>query len=96
MVYELTMPLISLASGIALGVFYFGGLWLTLRRLPTSEHPALLTLGSLLGRSSACFFGFYLMAGSGLEGLVLSLVGFVAVKVALVRKLGYQAPGRGP
>ena len=78
---------ISLASGILLGIFYFGGLWLTLKRLSQSRQPALLTLASLLMRSAICLFGFYLVAGRGLEALAFCLAGFIALKFALIYRM---------
>ena len=36
--------------GILLGVFFYGGLWLTVRNLATTRHPFALTLGSLVLR----------------------------------------------
>ena len=77
------MLTLSLASGIFFGLFYFGGLWLTLKHLPDSKQPALLTLGSFLGRSAVCLFGFYLISGNGLEALAFSLAGFMLSKFAL-------------
>ena len=51
----------ALMAGIALGVFFYGGLWLTVRRLLMTRHPVLLTLGSFCvrtrdraGRFSVC------------------------------------------
>jgi F1F0 ATPase subunit 2 len=81
---------LSLAWGVVLGIFYFGGLWLTLRHLPYSEQPAFLTLGSFLGRSIVCLFGFYLIAINGWDGLVLSLAGFILAKLALTHRLGHH------
>lgn len=75
-------------SGIALGVFYFGGLWLTLLHLSRSRQPVLLTLSSFLGRSIVCLFCFYLVASNSWEGLVSSLAGFTLTKIALTRRLG--------
>ena len=40
---ESLMLVLSLASGIFFGLFYFGGLWLTLKHLHDSKQPALLT-----------------------------------------------------
>ena len=88
---EILTLTLSLISGIMLGFFYFGGLWLTLKRLHKSNQPALLTIGSLLGRSAVCLFGFYLISGSGLEVLFLSLAGFVLSKIALIHRFGFQA-----
>ena len=83
---SLTMAL-SLASGIFLGIFYFGGLWMTLKRLSQSRQPALLTLASFLMRSALCLFGFYLVAGHGLEALAVCLAGFIALKFALIYRM---------
>jgi F1F0 ATPase subunit 2 len=85
---ELINLALGLVWGAVLGVFYFGGLWLTIRHLPQSQQPSLLTLGSFLGRSAVCLFGFYLAVGNSLEVLIFSLAGFVLTKMALVRIMG--------
>ncbi len=51
---EHLLPLFSFTFGIGLGVFFFGGLWLTMNRLAGSKSPILLTLGSFLFRSAIC------------------------------------------
>ena len=82
---------LSLAFGSVLGLFYFCGLWFTLKRLPSSKQPALLTFGSFLGRSAVCILGFYLiLGGSGLEALISSLVGFILAKVILIKRLALE------
>jgi F1F0 ATPase subunit 2 len=81
---------LCLAWGTVLGIFYFGGLWLTLRHLPYSGQPALLTLGSFVGRSVVCLFGFYIVASNGWEGLVSSLAGFILTKLALTHRLSHR------
>jgi F1F0 ATPase subunit 2 len=89
---EFFILLLSLASGICLGIFYFGGLWLTLKQLPSTQQLVLLTLGSFLGRSAVCLFSFYLIVGVGhLEGLMISLAGFILAKLVLVSSLN---PGK--
>ncbi len=85
----------GLVFGAALGIFYFGGLWLTLRHLRSSRQPALLTLGSFLARSLVCLLGFYLVSGSGLEVLILGIVGFILVKVLLISRLGLRGGAIG-
>ncbi len=85
---EIFILILNLASGIGLGIFYFGGLWLTLKQLPYSQQPVLLTLGSFFGRTAGCLFVFYLVVRvSHLEGLVLSLAGFILMKFMLIRSL---------
>lgn len=92
---EPLMLALSLAFGAALGFFYFYGLWLTLRRLSSSKQPALLSLGSFLGRSAICILGFYLILGSGLEALISGLVGFILAKVILIKSLALEGRSNG-
>jgi F1F0 ATPase subunit 2 len=85
---EIVALVFGFSLGVGLGVFFFGGLWVTTRRLPSSRQPALLALGSFAGRSLICLLGFYLALGSGLTALLLSLTGFVLTKIIMVRCLG--------
>ncbi len=87
---------LSIGWGTALGIFYFGGLWLTVRHLLHFKQPSLLALGSFLGRSAVCLFGFYIASGNGFEWLFLSLAGFVLTKMVLVRSLGSDARHQTP
>jgi F1F0 ATPase subunit 2 len=83
------LPLMSaLAAGIGLGIFYFGGLWLTVRQLPTARWPAFLSLFSFFGRLGVVLFGFYLVMGSHWERLLVCLLGFVGTRSILVRFWG--------
>lgn len=81
----------SLASGLIqgsfLGIFYFGGLWLTLKRLHQCRQPTLLSLSSFSARTLICAIGFYLIIGKGIVTLLFSLVGFVLIKIILIHKI---------
>ncbi len=89
------MLALSLALGAILGIFYFCGLWLTLRRLPGSKQPALLTFTSFFGRTAVCVLGFYLILGSGMEALILSIVGFMLAKVILINRIAAEGRSNG-
>jgi F1F0 ATPase subunit 2 len=83
------LPLMpALAAGIGLGLFYFGGLWLTVRQLSTARRPAFLSLLSFFGRLSVVLFGFYLIMGGHWERLLVCLLGFLGVRVIFVRLWG--------
>ena len=83
------LPLmLAVAAGIGLGLFYFGGLWLTVRQLPTARRPALLSLLSFFGRLGVVLFGFYLVMGSHWERLLVCLLGFLGTRSILVRLWG--------
>ncbi len=89
---EFFIIVLSLATGLGLGIFYFGGLWLTLKQLPYTKQPVLLTLVSFFGRNAACLFAFYLIIRVvNLEGVILTLAGFISMKIAFVRIL---SPGK--
>ena len=88
---ESLMLILSLASGIISGLFYFGGLWLTLKHLSNSKQPALLSLSSFLGRSAICLYGFYLISSKGLEAMAFSLAGFILSKLVLIHRLNCSA-----
>ena len=88
--FGLLLCMASLA-GLALGLVYFGGLWLTVRRLAGSKRPGFLMLGSFVARLLVTLYGFYLVMDDSWERLLACLAGFLVARVALTRAL---APGR--
>ena len=47
--------LLYLLIGLGLGLFYFGGLWLTIKNMNQSRSPIVLTLGSFVLRTGTVF-----------------------------------------
>ncbi len=96
-VTDLSTLALSLAFGAILGFIYFYGLWVTLKRLPGSSQPALLSLGSFLGRSIVCVLGFYLILafGSGIYALISGIVGFLIAKIILIGSLKLEGRSNG-
>lgn len=82
---RLTLPL---GAGVVLGIFYFGGLWLTVRKLPTARRPALLSLSSFFARLAVVLAGFYFVMSGRWERVLVCLVGFLCVRFAAVRLWG--------
>ena len=78
---------LALVAGGALGAFYFGALWLTVRRMPTARRPALLAIGSFAGRTAVVVAGFYLVMGGDWRRAAVCLAGFLIVRTILVRRL---------
>ena len=85
--------LFALLVGALLGVFFFGGLWLTLRKMDDVRHPAWLMIGSFAGRTLVALGGFYLVAGERWERVAIALLGFVIARMVMVRVL---RPGGSP
>lgn len=75
------------AAGGLLGVIHFGGLWLTVRRLPQISRPALWMGGSLLLRGLVVLAGFYFIVLAGWPATVAALAGFIAVRLLFGRRL---------
>ncbi len=94
---EWTPLLLAGAAGLGLGLFYFGGLWLTVRWLPTVRSPVALTVGSLVGRTALTLLGFYLVMAGHWERMLACLVGFILVRYAVVAGLRLEnAPPSPP
>ena len=50
--------MIRFLGGLAAGVFFYGGLWFTVRHLPVSRYRALLMLASFGIRTLVVLSGF--------------------------------------
>ena len=74
------------AAGMALATLFMGGLWVTVRALPHSRHPALLFLASYSLRLMTVAVGFALLAREGLQLLLLALLGFLLARGLLLHR----------
>ena len=90
MPFGLMVPFIA---GLALGLFYFAGLWLTISRLTQTGNPALLFLASFVGRMMVVIAGIYLISNGQWQRIAACLVGVVLMRVLLTRHL---APRTAP
>jgi F1F0 ATPase subunit 2 len=79
--------MVCLAAGLLLAGVFYGGLWLTVRRLVTARHPAALFLGSLMVRSSAVVAGLLILNHGRWQNVAAILLGVVAGRIALTRYL---------
>ena len=78
---------LRLAAGVAMGAFFYGTLWLIVRRLPTARHPVLLTLGGFWVRLITVLAGFFLLMQGRWEYAAMCLAGFMAGRFAVSRLL---------
>ncbi len=78
----------AFAAGMVLGLFYFRGLWATVKRIHDAHRPAMLIIGSYLLRTAVVMAGFYLIMGGHWERLVSALIGFLIVRQIMVRRFG--------
>lgn len=90
------VQLLSVLTGAALGMFFFGGLWWTTRRAAGSSHPALWFLASLLARMSVTLVGLYVVSGGRWERMLTCLLGFVAARMIVMRLTQPPLQSRAP
>jgi len=83
---------LAFLAGLALGVFYFGGLWITVQRLPTARRPALLSLASMAVRMAVTLGGFYLVMAGQWQRLLVCVAGFFIARIFLVRRWKPASP----
>lgn len=85
------MPTVGLVlafvAGGILGGFFFGSLWFTVRQLPTTGWPVRLMVGSYFGRMAIALLGFYLIMQGDWRRAIAGLVGFIAARFVLMRRL---------
>jgi len=80
----------SFVAGVLLGLFLFGGLYLTVRDLPSTERPLYRLILSFLARmiiTLAGMAGVLWVSGSRWEAIALCLIGLITARTLLVRQL---------
>ena len=82
---EALIMMLAWVGGCMLGVFFYGGLWWTVRHGVASKRPAVWFFGSLLLRTSIVLPGFYFVAGGYGERLLLCILGFLMAQIAVTR-----------
>lgn len=88
---------IGLVIGLATGIGFFALLRASVVRLPSSAHPALLMVASLLARMLLAGAAFLLVARfGGLPALIGALGGFIAARLWATGKATREAPSEAP
>ncbi|MDJ0689287.1 MAG: ATP synthase subunit I [Xenococcaceae cyanobacterium MO_188.B32] len=82
-------PIIAFIVGSGLGLFYFGGLWLTVQQLPITKHPYRLMLFSFLCRLGISMFVLSLIVGGNTKlynvvSLLAGCLGFLMVRTIAI------------
>jgi F1F0 ATPase subunit 2 len=85
---------LSFLAGILAGGLYFGGLWYTVRQLPTARQPALLLLGSFALRLGLLLGAIYLLASAHWSNLFSAMGGVLLARTLLIRRWGPEREQR--
>jgi F1F0 ATPase subunit 2 len=90
MFHAIITYILALLLGFALGIFYFGSLWITVRELPTTQWPIRLVVGSYIGRLIIAGLGFYLIMDGHWERGIFAVTGCILARTFLVRRIGLK------
>jgi len=85
--------MLAFLTGIAIGAIYFAGLWETVRGLPDAKRPVRRMALSFALRAALALAGFWLVLQGGWESLAAAMVGFLAMREILLRRLGNTSYG---
>jgi len=82
------IPIVAFIVGAGLGLFYFGGLWLTVQQLPATQHPYRLIFFSFISRLVIALYVLSLiLSGNGVYSvipLLLCCLGFLVVRTVMI------------
>jgi F1F0 ATPase subunit 2 len=81
----------AVVAGGIIGVFYFGGLWLTVRALAGARNPGFLILASFVSRTAVALFAFYLLMDGRWQRLLAGMAGFLIARYYMLRRYGNQS-----
>lgn len=91
---DVALPLaLGAATGLALGVGHFAGLWWTVRRALRARRPAVWMAASAVVRGAVVLAGFAGLARIGAWPLLAALAGFLVARAGTLRTLG-RPPAR--
>jgi len=76
--------------GVALGCFYYGGLWFTINRLVHWRQPALGMLASLFIRLAVVAMSLYLLADDDWRRYAAALPGLLLARWWWIRRIKLQ------
>lgn len=85
MMNETLSLVLSWLAGAALGAFFFGGLWWTVRKSLVSRQPAVWVFCSFLLRMGVTMTGFYFVSGSDWQRLLACVIGFFMARHIVLR-----------
>ncbi len=76
--------MIELFIGIILGIIFFGGLYLTVKKINQVKNPSVLFISSFIIRIALLLGGLYYISKKGYLGVLFALVGIILVKFVMI------------
>lgn len=81
------MFIYPLVTGLGVGFFFYGGLWLILRRLQQFRHPGTWMALSLAIRTLVVVLVLYLLFGASWQQLLIAIAGMLVSRIVLVQRI---------
>jgi F1F0 ATPase subunit 2 len=78
----------AVGTGAGMGLAFYGGLWLSVRRLATARRRAGWLGVSRVARLTLVALGFYALSREGIDLALAGLAGLLLVRWYLLRRLG--------
>ncbi len=82
---EVLYRVLVFITGLILGTLFFGGLWFTVKKSVTSKKPALWVFSSFFIRIGITLIGFYFIAASSWQRLLICLLGFIIARFIVIQ-----------
>ncbi len=82
---EIINMLPSLVAGAVLGIIFFGGLWLTIKKALHSKKVALLFVVSFILRMTIVLLGLYYASQNSWQKMLVCLAGFLIARTFIIR-----------
>ena len=85
---------LSIIWGVLLGLFYFGGLWITLKYIYRANRPKTLLAISFVIRITFIMVGFWVIMRKDPVTFLLTFPAFLITRAILTRTLGRDKRGK--
>jgi F1F0 ATPase subunit 2 len=82
---EFLILVLASVAGVMLGLFFYVGLWWTVKKTMISSQPALWVFASMVLRMGVALTGIYFVSGGQLKPLLACLTGFFIARIAVTR-----------
>lgn len=76
--------ILAFIAGMALGMFFFGGLWFTVKKAVTSKIPGIWFFISFFLRVGVVLIGFYYISQEGWQSLIICVIGFIIARFVVI------------
>jgi F1F0 ATPase subunit 2 len=87
---DVTLWGLAFLWGAVLGLFYFGGLWLTLKMMHRKKSPKRWLVFSYILRVTGALAGFWVVVQKDPGAFLFTFLAFFAVRIILTRVLGRE------